>query len=221
MSSFFSLGDTTVVHELINELDWSETQISSDSTAAGLRAIRIRCMQKQGRSIIPTVGLKVRTPSFPSSSLPPPNPTNTSTGAVDYIFGAASAWFGECDIVSTGAGYITANSREESSDSSWYAIDSSTITAASGVDLTGEVYLGRPWRVLARVIYQNSELSGIINSEGWTTMAENATPLFYEYNNSGDGAGTEDRKYESQIDGAVDIGTVLGSGYSDWIDGSY
>ncbi|RJE26103.1 Pectinesterase [Aspergillus sclerotialis] len=142
-------------------------------------------------------------------------------GAVDYIFGAASAWFGECDIISSGAGYITANSREESSDSSWYAIDSSTITAASGVDITGKVYLGRPWRVLARVIYQNSELTGIINPGGWTTMAENATPLFYEYNNTGDGAGTEDRKYESQIEGAVDRETVLGSGYLDWIDGDY
>ncbi|KAJ5719697.1 pectinesterase family protein [Penicillium malachiteum] len=99
-------------------------------------------------------------------------------GADDYIFGDASAWFGECDIVSTGSGSITANSREESTDSAWYAFDNSNLKAASGLDLDGEVYLGRPWRVLARVIYQNSDLGSLINAAGWTTMAEGATPLY-------------------------------------------
>ncbi|KAJ5272529.1 hypothetical protein N7478_007654 [Penicillium angulare] len=142
-------------------------------------------------------------------------------GAVDYIFGDASAWFGECDIVSNGSGAITANSREESTDSSWYAIDNCNIKAASGVDLDGDVYLGRPWRVLARVIYQNSELGSLINSAGWTTMADGATPLYYEYDNTGDGSSTSARKYESSISAGVTKTTVLGSDYAAWIDGSY
>ncbi|KAJ5946164.1 hypothetical protein N7454_003003 [Penicillium verhagenii] len=142
-------------------------------------------------------------------------------GAVDYIFGDASAWFGECDIVSNGAGSITANSREESTDTSWYVIDSSTITAASSVDLDGEVYLGRPWRVLARVIYQNSALGDLINAAGWTTMAADATPYYYEFDNTGAGSSTTDRLYESSISAAVTHATVLGSDYSDWIDESY
>lgn len=137
------------------------------------------------------------------------------------MFGDAFAWFGECDIVSNGAGAITASSREESSDTSWYAIDNSNIKAAPGIDLDGEVYLGRPWRVLARVIYQNSELGSLINAKGWTTMAEGATPLYYEYNNSGDGADTSGRQYESSISAAVTKQTVLGSNYGDWIDTSY
>lgn len=140
------------------------------------------------------------------------------TGAVDYTFGDASAWFGECDIVSNGSGAITANSCEESSDTSWYAIDNSNIKAASGLDLDGDVYLGRPWRVLARVIYQNSELGSLINAKRWTTMASGATPLYYEYNNSGDGADTSERQYESSISAAVSKKTVLGSDYGDWID---
>lgn len=40
-------------------------------------------------------------------------------GAVDYIFGDASAWFGECVIASNGGGAITATSRETSSDPAW------------------------------------------------------------------------------------------------------
>ncbi|RAK88234.1 pectinesterase family protein [Aspergillus costaricaensis CBS 115574] len=142
-------------------------------------------------------------------------------GAVDYIFGDASVWFGECDIVSNGAGAITASSRETSSDSGWYAIDNCNIKAASGVSLTEKVYLGRPWRVLARVIYQNSVLSDIINPKGWTTMADGATPLYYEYNNSGAGSDTSDREYESSISAAVDKTTVLGESWGDWIDRSY
>ncbi|CEJ59569.1 Putative Pectinesterase [Penicillium brasilianum] len=142
-------------------------------------------------------------------------------GAVDYIFGDASAWFGECDIVSNGAGAITANSRETSTDTAWYAIDHCNVKAASGLDLDGDVYLGRPWRVLARVIYQNSILGSLINAKGWTTMAANATPLYYEYNNSGDGSSTSAREYESSISTGVTKKTVLGSDYGDWIDSSY
>ncbi|KAF4224841.1 hypothetical protein CNMCM6457_008902 [Aspergillus fumigatiaffinis] len=142
-------------------------------------------------------------------------------GATDYIFGDASAWFGECDIVSVGAGYITAMSRTTSDETTWYAFDHCNIYGKSGVDLAGKVYLGRPWRVLARVIYQNSQLSNIINPKGWTTMAEGATPLYYEYNNKGAGADTSKREYESSISGAVSMNTVLGSGWNSWIDTTY
>jgi pectinesterase len=140
---------------------------------------------------------------------------------VDYIFGDASAWFGECDIVSNGPGAITASSRETTTDTAWYAIDHCNVKAASGTSIDGDVYLGRPWRVLSRVIYQNSNLGSLINSEGWTTMANGATPLYYEYNNSGDGSNTSARKYETSISAGVTKKTVLGSDYGDWIDASY
>ena len=142
-------------------------------------------------------------------------------GAVDYIFGDASAWFGECDIASNGGGSITAMSRETSSDTAWYAFDHCNIKAASGVSLASKVYLGRPWRVLARVIYQNTAMSNIVNAAGWTTMAEGATPLYYEYNNSGDGSSTSSRKYETAISAGVTKTTVLGTDYGTWIDSSY
>ncbi|GFF50359.1 probable pectinesterase A [Aspergillus udagawae] len=142
-------------------------------------------------------------------------------GAVDYIFGDASAWFGECDIVSVGAGYITAMSRTTSDETTWYAFDHCNVYGKSGLDLASQVYLGRPWRVLARVIYQNSALSNIINPKGWTTMAAGATPLYYEYKNTGAGSDTSKRVYESSISAAVSKDTVLGSGWNSWIDTTY
>ncbi|RHZ62033.1 putative pectin methylesterase [Aspergillus thermomutatus] len=142
-------------------------------------------------------------------------------GAVDYIFGDASAWFGECDIVSNGPGAITAMSRTTSDETTWYAIDHCNVYGKSGLDLTSQVYLGRPWRVLARVIYQNSELSDIINAKGWTTMASGATPLYYEYNNTGAGSDTSERQYETSISAAVTKSTVLGSDWKNWLDTTY
>lgn len=64
-------------------------------------------------------------------------------GAVDYIFGKAAAWFGECTIASSGAGYITANSRETSSDTSWYVFDHSTVREPSHIGVTMPSYPSR------------------------------------------------------------------------------
>ncbi|KAE8152972.1 pectinesterase [Aspergillus avenaceus] len=142
-------------------------------------------------------------------------------GAVDYIFGDASAWITQCDIVSNGPGAITASSRETTSDTAWYAIDHCNVQGTSGADLTAEVYLGRPWRILARVIYQYSSLSDIINPKGWTTMAEGASPLYYEYNNTGAGSATSEREYRSSIAAAVNTTTVLGEDFADWVDAGF
>ncbi|ROV90134.1 hypothetical protein VPNG_09806 [Cytospora leucostoma] len=168
-------------------------------------------------------------------------------GAVDFIFGDASAWFGECTIASNGGGAITASSRSSSSDTSWYVIDHSTapdtpgtptatlhvnsnsntvivslpkIEAASGYSLDEKVYLGRPWRALARVIFQYSSLSDVINPTGWTTLYDGATPIFEEYENTGNGSSTSDRDYETTATAAVTKAQLWPDGYS-WIDTSY
>ncbi|KAF7929219.1 uncharacterized protein EAE98_005138 [Botrytis deweyae] len=142
-------------------------------------------------------------------------------GAVDYIFGNAAAWFGECTIASNGGGAITASSRTLATDSSWYIIDSSTITQADGFSLTGKVYLGRPWRALARVIFQNSVLTDVVNAAGWTTLAADATPMFMEYANTGAGSSTSARVYETAATGTVSKTTLWGSNWASWIDSSY
>ncbi|KAH8668450.1 pectin lyase fold/virulence factor [Xylariales sp. PMI_506] len=141
-------------------------------------------------------------------------------GATDYIFGDAAAWFGECTIASKAGGAITASSREVSTDASWYVIDHCTITSVSGVSLSQVVYLGRPWRVLARVIYQYSTLTNVVAPAGWTTLAANATPIFEEYGNTGDGSSTSARVYETTATAAVTKSQLWPNGYS-WIDTSY
>ncbi|EEB97952.1 hypothetical protein MPER_02630 [Moniliophthora perniciosa FA553] len=131
-------------------------------------------------------------------------------GAVDYIYGKASAWFGECTLSSNDSGAITANSRESSSDPGYYVIDSSTITSSvSG--LTQKVYLGRPWRALARVSFQRSTLPDLINPKGYTTLADNATPIFMEYQNTGTGADTSQRVTFTKQTALLTHEQVLGS----------
>jgi pectinesterase len=139
----------------------------------------------------------------------------TGLGSTDYIFGAASAWFQNCTVASVEAGFITANGREKADDT-WYVFDKCKIVAAAGKSLKEKVYLGRPWRKLSRVMYQNSMLSDIVHPEGWSRMAEGAIPLFYEHGNSGAGSNTAHRKTESRDIGAVAIGTVLKE--HGWID---
>ena len=91
-------------------------------------------------------------------------------GAVDFIFGQhAVAWIDSTDIrVSAGGGAITANGRASSSDPSYYVINKSSVAAAQDDSVSsGSVYLGRPWSEYARVCFQNTDLSAIINSAGW------------------------------------------------------
>ena len=52
-----------------------------------------------------------------------------------------------------GNGFITASGRS-SDDANWYVIDSSTIQGTGAAS----VYLGRPWRDYARVVFQSCNL---------------------------------------------------------------
>ncbi|KAG9006108.1 hypothetical protein FRB90_010034 [Tulasnella sp. 427] len=81
-------------------------------------------------------------------------------GSVDFIFGQeASIWITGGTINTVGSGYITASGRS-SSDSNYYVIDHTTVTGS------GSVYLGRPWRNYARVVFQNSSLGSNIVTAG-------------------------------------------------------
>ncbi|KAF5249387.1 hypothetical protein FANTH_5268 [Fusarium anthophilum] len=141
-------------------------------------------------------------------------------GAVDYIFGNGHAWIGESTIASNGPGYITASSRTEPTDTSRYIIDHSTITPTGTQDLTNKVYLGRPWRVNARVMYQYSTLTNVVRPEGYAPMAEDATPIFQEFGNTGAGADTSQRKYFTPSDKALTKQDLWGADFK-WYDTSY
>lgn len=147
-------------------------------------------------------------------------------GATDFIFGQEGlVWIANSTIAASGAGCITASGRDSSDSDSYYVITDSTVTTASGADVSeGDVYLGRPWREYARVVYQRTVLPDIINSAGWRVWNTDDTRTdgvtFEEYDNSGDGS-SGDRDFETTLSAALEIGDVLGSDYADWVDADY
>jgi pectinesterase len=142
-------------------------------------------------------------------------------GATDFIFGQrAQAWFEQCNIgvVTASTGFITASGRS-SNDSGWYVINRSHVAAAPGnVVADGTYYLGRPWRNFARVVFQNTELSKVINSAGWSiwNVGDDRTNETYyaEYENKGLGAQGQRANFSQKIESPIAIETVLGAGYA-------
>ncbi|EGS21887.1 pectinesterase-like protein [Thermochaetoides thermophila DSM 1495] len=150
-------------------------------------------------------------------------------GATDFIFGQRGrAWFEKCDIrvLAASVGYITANGRDSSSNPSYYVINNSNIAAKSGDSVkAGAYYLGRPWRNYARVVFQKTSMSNVINAAGWkewnTGDPRTDHVEFAEYGNSGDGSKGTRASFSKKLSSAVSISTVLGSDYENWVDASY
>ncbi|ETL81312.1 hypothetical protein L917_18330, partial [Phytophthora nicotianae] len=85
-------------------------------------------------------------------------------GAIDFVFGLyAKTWFESCHIESIGNGCITANGRTDNSNPSEYVFNNARVFGSK----PGQAFLGRPWRPYARVVFQNSDLSDVVNPAGW------------------------------------------------------
>jgi pectinesterase len=111
----------------------------------------------------------------------------TIVGAVDFIFGAATAYFERCHIRCAGTGYITAASTPDSQPYG-YVFSHCTIT---GDAPTVKTYLGRPWRDYAQTVFLNTEMSDVVLPAGWHNwnkpVAEK-TAHYAEFNSTGPGA---------------------------------
>jgi pectin methylesterase-like acyl-CoA thioesterase len=119
-------------------------------------------------------------------------------GNVDFIFGDGKAVIDHCEIHSTAhaGGYITAQSKHYPAEDSGFVLSRCTLTA--GPDVTGPVYLGRPWRSYATVIYLGTEMGSHIDPAGWREWHPGEThsieTAFYaEYNSTGPGAHHDQR----------------------------
>jgi pectinesterase len=114
-------------------------------------------------------------------------------GHVDFIFGNAAAVFENCEIHSRGAGYITAQSRVTPDGPTGYVFLHCKLTGEN----TGKgVYLGRPWRPYARVIFLHCRLGEHILPAGWSNwnQTDNYRTTWYgEYDSSGPGAKSDAR----------------------------
>jgi pectinesterase len=113
-------------------------------------------------------------------------------GHVDFIFGAATAFFERCHIHSLRNGYITAASTP---DNQPYGF------VFSNCRITGETpelrtYLGRPWRGFASVVFLNTEMSEVVRPVGWHNWnlpEREKTSRYAEFNSTGSGANPKAR----------------------------
>jgi len=114
------------------------------------------------------------------------------TGHVDFIFGAATAWFEKCHIQCLGDGYITAASTP-ADQSFGFVFSNCTITGDKPETRT---YLGRPWRIHASTIFLNTQMSAVVRPEGWNDWKKpetHTTARYAEFNSIGPGANSTAR----------------------------
>ena len=116
-------------------------------------------------------------------------------GHVDFIFGNAAAVFDRCEIRSRGAGYITAHSRTRSDEPTGFVFRQCRLTAEAS-EASGGVFLGRPWRSCARVVFLDCWMGSHIRPEGWNNWdnpANEKTAWYAELGSTGPGANSAAR----------------------------
>ncbi|GBG69668.1 hypothetical protein CBR_g4498 [Chara braunii] len=132
----------------------------------------------------------------------------TIKGTVDMIFGNAAAVFDSCNVTvrpKNGQTTVTAQGRTDENQRTGFVFHSCRIDAErllNGTSVTFlatnqymVVYLGRPWRPYARVVYIGCYL-GTISPEGylkWALTDDHKTAEYYEYKCYGPGANRSDR----------------------------
>lgn len=115
-------------------------------------------------------------------------------GSVDFIFGGSTAFFDQCEIVSTRNGYLTAASTPEG-QAFGYIFKQCKVNAYPSV-AAGSVYLGRPWRPNAKVVFVECAMDKHIQLAGWHNWGnpDNEKTAFYaEYKSTGAGASIDTR----------------------------
>ncbi|RNL49751.1 pectinesterase family protein [Pedobacter jejuensis] len=124
-------------------------------------------------------------------------------GTTDFIFGKATAVFERCTIKSLTNSYITAAATSQRQKFGFVFLNCKLI-AADGVN---KVYLGRPWRPYAKIVFLNTDLGAHIVAEGWNPWKGDAmfpdkeqTAFYAEYKNTGLGANPKSRvKWSRQL----------------------
>lgn len=119
-------------------------------------------------------------------------------GNVDFIFGDSKAVFDRCEIRSTphNGGYITAQSKHYPAEDSGFVLNRCKLT--QDADVTGPVFLGRPWRNYATVVYLHTEMGNKIAPAGfreWHPGETHAleTTYYAEFDSTGPGAHAGER----------------------------
>jgi pectinesterase len=108
-------------------------------------------------------------------------------GHVDFIFGAATAFFERCHIRALKDGYLTAASTPHDQSFGFVFRDCKVTGASPEV----KTYLGRPWRAHSAATFVNTEMSEVVRPEGWHNWnfpEREKTARYAEYGSRGAGA---------------------------------
>ena len=123
-------------------------------------------------------------------------------GNVDFIFGDGKTVFDHCEIRSTphSEGFITAQGKSYAAEDSGFVFHDCNLTADRGVT---NVFLGRPWRPWATVVFLDTEMGAQIQPAGWREWHPGEThsldTAFYaEAGSTGPGARPADREPKSK-----------------------
>jgi pectin methylesterase-like acyl-CoA thioesterase len=160
-----------------------------------------RCGQAGNlRSPAPATGAPA-TPQAPAAASTPCTPIATRTyfthcviaGNVDFIYGDGNVVFDDCEIHSTlhaAGGYLTAQGKFRADQDSAFVFNHCRLTADPGQE---NVWLARPWRPYAAVIYLNTEMGAHIVPAGWREWHPGDThyldtAYYAEYKSTGPGA---------------------------------
>ena len=150
-------------------------------------------------------------------------------GTTDFIFGAATVLFDNCLIRSKANSYITAASTPQGRTYGYVFLNCRLISK----DGIQKVYLGRPWRDFAKVVFIKCELGSHIMPEGWSNWqgtARDKTAFFAEFENTGQGADYSHRvmwshQLTKEVAATYTLEKILSSEISDetrvneWING--
>lgn len=107
-------------------------------------------------------------------------------GTVDFIFGAATAWFEDCSIFcKKGGGYISAAATPDTVKYGYVFYN----CRVAGDAPAHTVYLGRPWRPYAKTVYIKCDLGDRIIPAAWLEWSNkdnHSTTYYARYGNKGD-----------------------------------
>lgn len=85
--------------------------------------------------------------------------------------------------------------------------------------------IGRPGAPFARVVFQNTYMSDVINTAGWSRWflgrPSTADVLFGEYGNDGPGSQGSRAGFATALTSPVPIADLLDDGYESWVDMEY
>lgn len=108
-------------------------------------------------------------------------------GAMDLVFGGATAFFEHCEIQIAGPGAIAAASTPDIQPHG-LVFSYCKITGAAGTE--AQTVLGRPWRDFAKTVFLNTEMSAVVQPAGWDNWRRpraEKTVDYAEFNSTGPG----------------------------------